>query len=196
MSTELFSNTSRFYLSLLKKIQNTCINTDFFPPQWKVATIAAIPKHNKPSKCPKCYRPISLLNTIGQFSIDNNILPPPQYGFWHKKIPPKLISHPLLHWNQRRKLRHTFLDFNCAWLIDSVWYKGLIKKFRNLKFSIPTPRSFTTTSKIGPFRYGFTLSSRPTSQSQQKFSKAHLFLWYFISLFAKIFPSPQHYILT
>jgi hypothetical protein len=53
-------------ISLLVTIFNAILTIQYFPAEWKHATVFSILKPGKDSALPSSYRPISLLDTIGK----------------------------------------------------------------------------------------------------------------------------------
>jgi len=78
---------------LLTYIYNAIIRLSYFPLSWKFSQIVMFAKPEKPPDIPNSYRPISLLPYLSKIGerlilkrlsphiLENNILPPAQFGF-------------------------------------------------------------------------------------------------------------------
>lgn len=50
----------------LENIYNYCLETNYFPHEWKARTCRFLHKHGKPPENPSSYRPITLINLLGK----------------------------------------------------------------------------------------------------------------------------------
>lgn len=135
-------------IQFLTLVINSCIHLGYFPDQFKEAKVIPIKKPNKPSDTPSSYRPISLLSSISKvlekvikekitdFSDENGILPPQQFGFRreHNTIHPLVRIRNIVKSNFERQesTGMVLLDIKAAF--DSVWHDGLIFKLIQLNF--------------------------------------------------------------
>ena len=124
----------------LRKFCNKCLQTCKLPRIWRMATVIAILKPNKPKDDPKSYRPISLLcipYKIVERLIYNRIspvidpqLPQEQAGFRPGRSTldqvAKLTSDIELAFDGNLKGGAVFVDLTAAY--DTVWRRGLILK--------------------------------------------------------------------
>ncbi|GFX02801.1 probable RNA-directed DNA polymerase from transposon X-element [Trichonephila clavipes] len=136
---------------ILTILINKILKFNHFPDNWKEAIIFPI---NKPVKDPhlaSCYRPISLLSTIGKltesiilhrlknFINENNLLNPNQYGFTNKlsTLYPllRLTEHISEGFQKKKSTGAVFLDIQKAF--DRVWINELT--FKLISYNLPPP---------------------------------------------------------
>ena len=98
---------------------NNCLNSYYFPSNWKIAKIKAL-KKGKEGINPSNYWPISLLSNISKifgtiindsinsFCTDNSIISETQFGFRYK--------HSTIHGNNHKIYIRHMLDKKCGWL--------------------------------------------------------------------------------
>ena len=129
-------------------IVNAIIKTQYYPSQWKVASIVPIPKPNKDKNNPSHYRPISLLNVLSKITdkiILNRLLKhdhkfkitiDAQFGFRERHNTTQQITrittHVLESFDKRKNTAMLLLDIEKAF--DRVWTQGLIYKLIDYKF--------------------------------------------------------------
>lgn len=131
----------------LTKLLNGCARLEYFPNQWKQASIIMLPK---PGKCPTIpinHRPISLLNTLSKvferllltrlnFHTSHKIRPE-QYGFRRQHSTTlqlvNVLDEIITKKNHRLKTVAVLLDVEKAF--DKVWHPGLI--FKLIALGIP-----------------------------------------------------------
>lgn len=140
------SNKTKTYLT---NIINAIITTQYFPQQWKHATIIPIAKANKDLSDPTSYRPISLLNTMAKLTetiihnrldkYTDKLIINEQYGFRKNRNTTKLltkITHDIIDiFNKRYVQSFVALDIEKAF--DRVWTDGLTYKLIQYE-KIPT----------------------------------------------------------
>ena len=127
----------------LQLIFSQCIDTGYFPLEWKKANV--VPAHKKGDKqCLKNYRPVSLLPICGKiferlifnemfgFLIENNLISSNQSGFKTRdSCLNQLLSitHEIYKpFDDGFEVRGVFLDISKAF--DKVWHKGIIFKLQ------------------------------------------------------------------
>ena len=136
-------------LQYLTDIINSSLSIQYFPKDWKIATIIVFSKPGKDATNPSNYRPISLLNALGKllekiflkrfnkFIHDNSLIRPEQFGFrrnhstTHQLL--RVVEHVTRGFNEHRSTGAVFLDIEKAF--DKVWHEGLLYKL--IKFGIP-----------------------------------------------------------
>lgn len=135
-------------LKLLSKIFSLCMNKSYFPKDWKMAKICAIPKKTQSSSDPKNYRPISLISCLGKIfeaiiltkltfhERNHNIFIKQQFGFrsQHSTIQQilRITECASFGFNQNQSTGLALLDLEKAF--DSVWHDGLIHKLIQYKY--------------------------------------------------------------
>ena len=124
-------------------IFSSCMESDIFPSQWKIANVVpAYKRDDKPNV--KNYRPVSLLPIFGKvferliynemfsFFIENDLISANQSGFKQGDscINQLLsITHEIYQsLDQGYEVRGVFLDISKAF--DKVWHKGLVFKLK------------------------------------------------------------------
>ena len=124
-----------------------CLESEFFPKEWKKANIVPIhKKHDK--KFIKNYRPVSLLpicskifekvifNSLFKYLDDNNLLNSNQSGFWpgdscvHQLLSITHEIYKAFDANPSLDVRGVFLDLSKAF--DRVWHDSLMYKLKTL----------------------------------------------------------------
>lgn len=142
---QAFPDTAR---KLMTRIFNDCLKISYFPSEWKIGKVIAIPKPGKDKEIPTNYRPISLLSTIGKvfeklilsrlklFENENNLFIPNQFGFRneHSTIQQalRIVERASKGFNTNKSTGMVLLDIEKAF--DSVWHDGLVFKLNALKF--------------------------------------------------------------
>lgn len=135
-------------LKFIVRIFNACLKIAYFPSQWKVGRIIAIPKPGKVNTVATNFRPISLLSTIGKlfeklileklnsFEENNNIFIHQQCGFRnnHSTIHQvlRITEKATMNFNKHKSTGLVLLDIEKAF--DSVWHNALIHKLVKLDF--------------------------------------------------------------
>ena len=135
-------------ISIFTRVFNAVFRTHHIPQVWKHVRVKALPKPGKGPALPSCYRPISLLDTIGivfeknllatilHVVNESGLLRDEQFGF----IPGHSTSLQLARFIERiarnvcekRPTGAVFLDVAKAF--DTVWIEGLLYKLTLLKF--------------------------------------------------------------
>ena len=144
----LVKNFSRKAIVQFMYIVNAIIKTQYYPIQWKVASIVPIPKPNKDKKDPSNYRPISLLNVLSKITDKiilnrfiehdhkNKITIDAQFGFRERHNTTQQITrittHILESFDKRKNTAMLLLDIQKAF--DRVWLHGLVYKLIIYKF--------------------------------------------------------------
>lgn len=121
---------------------NDCLRLSYFPLQWKIGKVIAIPKPGKDPTIPKNYRPISLLSNMGKvfeklildklksFEEAEKLFIPSQFGFrnshstTHQVV--RMAEKITMNYNLHRSTGVLALDVEKAF--DTVWGDGLIHK--------------------------------------------------------------------
>lgn len=135
-------------VSLLTRIFNACFSLAYFPSNWKVAKVCAIPKSAPSSNDPKQYRPISLLSCIGKvfeaIVLDQlkdheekeKIFIKQQFGFrsQHSTLQQilRITEKASIGFNKNLSTGLVLLDLEKAF--DSVWHDGVIHKLLEAKY--------------------------------------------------------------
>lgn len=134
--------------SALTLIFNHSLNVGYFPKEWKVSKVVAVPKPGKDPTDPGGYRPISLLSNVGKLfeivilerlneHLDTEaVLGDCQFGFRRQTS----TVHALMTLTDRvtRRLNDrcatiaVSLDFQKAF--DTVWQMGIVEKMRTFGF--------------------------------------------------------------
>lgn len=138
------------FISFLTHVFNSCLNIFYFPREWKIGKIVAIPKPGKDKAVPTNYRPISLLSNLGKVferillikllekEDELKIIIPQQFGFrnGHSTVQQilRITEHASRNFNLNRSTGLVLLDIEKAF--DSVWHNALIHKLMTLKFPI------------------------------------------------------------
>jgi hypothetical protein len=141
-------SNSRCFSNFIKRLFNSCVDLAYFPGDWKVAKIMAIPKTSPVSSNPTDFRPISLISTVGKvferlilirlnkFEEENNIIIKQQFGFMSKHSTVQQIlritEKSSLGFNKNKSVGVVLLDLKKAY--DSVWHEGLIHKLNRLGY--------------------------------------------------------------
>ncbi|CAH2096055.1 unnamed protein product [Euphydryas editha] len=130
LTNYLLKNISQKGLVLLTKIFNGCLILGYYPSSWKIAKMIPIKKPAKSDSCPKSYRPISLLPSLGKlfesFGFRRNHSTTQQLARVSEQI-----THGL---NQKKCTGMVLLDIEKAF--DTVWHEGLLHKL--LINNVPT----------------------------------------------------------
>lgn len=150
ITNRALKNISKKALVLLNNIFNACFKLNYFPKDWKVAQIIAIPKPNKNNSNPSNYRPISLLSSLSKvfekiilnrlnvFIEDKNLLPDEQFGFRrsHSTIHQlqRVVQHTKTNFKNKKSTGMIILDIEKAF--DSIWHKGLLHKLYTMNIPI------------------------------------------------------------
>lgn len=127
---------------------NNCLQTCYFPSDWKKGSTIMIPKPNKQPSDPASYRPITLLPALGKLfekilaarlresCEESGILPASQFGFRSNRstIDPLIALQTDLSrfHNLGQCTVAAFLDTERAF--DKVWHDGLLYKMHKLNF--------------------------------------------------------------
>lgn len=135
-------------LKFLVRLFNSCLKIAYFPSQWKIGKIVAIPKPGKSNTIATNYRPISLLSTIGKiyerlildklksFEEIQKLFIHEQCGFRneHSTIHQvlRITEKATMNFNFHKSTGLVMLDIEKAF--DSVWHDALIHKLIKLKF--------------------------------------------------------------
>lgn len=67
ISSAMFKKLPIHVIHELTRILNSCVQSVYFPTEWKKAVIKPILKPNKNPKVPTNYRPISLLPSLSKY---------------------------------------------------------------------------------------------------------------------------------
>lgn len=134
----------------LTTVFNACMKFSYFPANWKIARVVAIPKPNKSLTSAASYRPISLLSSVSKLlervllkrirdHVEvNDIIPDEQFGFRpkHSTIHQlyRITHHIEREFNNKKSTGMVTLDIEKAF--DSIWHDGLLHKLLVLKFNI------------------------------------------------------------
>lgn len=122
----------------------------YFPTEWKIANVVALPKPGKDHTDPKSYRPISLLCTFSKIFEKiiqrrllshiraNNLLSDMQFGFRSERSTVtqlfRVLDSITHNFNLNKHTGMVLLDIEKAF--DCVWIKGLIYNLIILKFPL------------------------------------------------------------
>lgn len=138
----ILKNLPTSAIEYLVEIFNKCLNAGYFPRFWKTATVISIPKTGKDQRFASGYRPISLLCAmskvferviimrLNEFTIENNILPPDQFGFrsGHSTTHQLTRVHNFINGNLNESNSIGLIALDIEKAFDSVWYDGLLHK--------------------------------------------------------------------
>ncbi|KAL4105014.1 hypothetical protein QTP88_020289 [Uroleucon formosanum] len=133
-------------ITYLAIILNFLIKIEYFPKEWKLATIIMIKKPGKDNTDPRNYRPICLLSSVSKIfekiihsRLTNylnaiNAIPHFQFGFKSNHSTTQQLLRLTEHIsNGYEKKQHTGAAFlNVAQALDRVWYDGLLYKLKIL----------------------------------------------------------------
>lgn len=136
-------------LTTLTVIFNASLRLCAFPTAWKEADVIGFHKPRKDRTDPTCYRPISLLSSIGKvyerlilnrlkdICIDKNLIPNEQFGFRPKhscvQQVHRITEHIYKGFHTTAKSKDTgAIFFDVAKAFDKVWHNGLIYKLYQL----------------------------------------------------------------
>lgn len=142
----ILKNLTRKALANLATTFNACLRIGYFPRTWKHAEIILFHKPGKVKSNPTSYRPISLLPTLGKllekiiltrlntYIIDNNIIPPIQFGFRqnHSTVHQLLRINEIIVNGFENKQNTVIAFLDVAQAFDKVWIDGLIFKLLHL----------------------------------------------------------------
>jgi len=140
-------------VSLLARIFNAVLRTHHFPQTWKHARVISILKPGKDPALPSSYRPISLLDTIGNLFEnillarilyvvnERGLMRDEQFGFRPKHMSLQLTRH----FGEKRLTGAVFLDVAKAFY--TVWINGLLCKL--MLFNFPSYIVHTISSYLG-----------------------------------------------
>lgn len=148
LSNRVLKSLPKSAVQLITKIFNACWSLAYFPLDWKVAKIIAIPKRDKDASIPTNYRPISLISNVGKLferlilnelnyheSIQK-IFIPQQFGFrtGHSTDQQilRITERAAIGFNHNESTGLVLLDLEKAF--DSVWHNGLLHKLMKLKY--------------------------------------------------------------
>ncbi|CAH2092397.1 unnamed protein product [Euphydryas editha] len=148
LTNYLLKNISQKGLVLLTKIFNGCLILGYYPSSWKIAKMIPIKKPAKSDSCPKSYRPISLLPSLGKLfesvilmrlrKFTDHLLISEQFGFRRNHSTTQQlarVSEQITHGlNQKKCTGMVLLDIEKAF--DTVWHEGLLHKL--LINNVPT----------------------------------------------------------
>lgn len=148
ITNTLLKNLPRSGVLLLHLIVICCFKLCYFPSEWKVGSVVALPKPGKPPNCPKSFRPISLLSSLSkilemhilkpiQDHLDaSQIIPDDQYGFVRGKSSVgqlfRVKNHIKSNLEQGYSTGMMLLDVERAF--DRVWHAGLLSKMIRYQF--------------------------------------------------------------
>jgi Reverse transcriptase (RNA-dependent DNA polymerase)/Endonuclease-reverse transcriptase len=137
-------------ISFLVQIFNKCFKIGYFPLDWKIGKIVAIPKPGKDPSLPESYRPITLLPVIGKIfekcigsrlsdhEKNLKVLVDQQLGFREKLSTDqqvvRLTETISMRFNEDRSTALVTLDVEKAF--DKVWHDALIHKLKMYDFPI------------------------------------------------------------
>lgn len=144
----LLKNLPHAAIVFIMHIFIACINSSYFPDDWKHAKVIPIPKSGKDLCLATSYRPISLLNSLSKIFekaivkrikdhlCANDILPNEQFGFRNDHS----TNHQLLRVSKMiknslsKKESTGLLTFDIEKAFDSVWHGALLYKMLKQKF--------------------------------------------------------------
>lgn len=131
---------------LLLYIMNGCLNTKYFPKDWKLSQITMVPKPGKDATLVTSYRPISLLPLLSKlfekliikqlWPILNSkhVIPTHQFGFREKHSTleqvHRITSEIRKAFEEKKYCSAIFLDV--AQAFDKVWHEGLLYKIKEI----------------------------------------------------------------
>jgi hypothetical protein len=161
----LIKNISRKAKVQLSHIINAALKLNYFPSQYKTATVVPILKPGKNNNKTENYRPISLLSTISKIFEkiihrrltrmlnELNINQEYQFGFKSRHSTThqlaRISNDILINFNKDKHTALTLLDLEKAF--DRVWIKGLLYKMHqaglNINF-IKLMSSYLTSRRI------------------------------------------------
>jgi hypothetical protein len=157
----VLKNLPRMVLVYLTYVFNACMKIQYFPEQWRRASVVAIPKPGKDPSDPASYRPISLLCSLSKvferiiltrvldYTVMNGVLPDCQFGFrsrhstCHQVV--RLTNEISRGFRERLSTGMLLLDIEKAF--DTVWHDGLIYKMSIKNYPVyllKLTRSFLT----------------------------------------------------
>lgn len=135
-------------IKLLTSIFNACFNIGYFPSDWKIGKVIALPKPGKNHQLPNSYRPITLLPVIGKmferivldrmqdFEHENKILINQQFGFRARHSTTQQIMRMVelicYRFNINKSTAISLIDIEKAF--DSVWHEALMHKLMSFNF--------------------------------------------------------------
>jgi hypothetical protein len=147
---KVIKNLSKKSIVQLHYIINAIIQLQYFPQQWKIATIVPIPKPKKDLKNPNNYRPISLLPGLAKVAekvinarlnkYDKNLklTREEQFGFRQghdtTQQVTRIVNDIIANYNKKKVTSMTLLDIQKTF--DRVWIQGLIIKLYKNKIPI------------------------------------------------------------
>lgn len=147
VNNKMLKNAPSNIISKLTEIINSCITLNYFPQQWKEATIILFPKPKKDPKNPENHRPISLLSALSKIYervIYNQIqphldkLPDEQFGF-RKGLS---TTMQLVRINEfigsglHKKEAIAFVLLDVARAFDKIWHLGMVAKLIDFGFDV------------------------------------------------------------
>jgi hypothetical protein len=148
ISNRVLKNFPECALKLLVDTFNNCLRVGYFPLDWKIGKIVAIPKPDKDQTLPTSYRPITLLPVIGkvfekviltrlrEHEEDSQFLKNQQFGFRSKHSTTQQILRITetvsIRYNENKSTALTTLDLEKAF--DKVWHDALIHKLEMYGF--------------------------------------------------------------
>lgn len=135
-------------VKFLTDIYEACLKLSYFPRDWKIGKVVAIPKAGKDLLSPSSYRPITLLPNIGKIfeklvlgrlqdhEKNNKIIKDQQFGFREKHSTTqqimRIVETATLRFNENKSTALITLDVEKAF--DSVWHDALLHKLNQHKF--------------------------------------------------------------
>lgn len=150
IENKIIKSLPRKTIVQLTYIINSIIRLNYFPDNWKTATIIPILKPNKNIHHPTSFRPISLLNSISKltervifdnllkFTVSNNILPDHQFGFRQQRSTTqqlaRILNDAIYNFNKNKVTVMCLLDIEKAF--DKVWTDGLLYKLIQLNYPV------------------------------------------------------------
>ena len=150
ISCRVLKNIPASAVRFLTTIYNACLKTSYFPLEWKIGKVVAIPKPGKDHTLPESYRPITLLPIVGknfeklilvrmmEFESDNQVLMNQQFGFRTRHSTTqqvlRITETVAIRFNENKSTAMTLLDIEKAF--DSVWHDALSHKLLLYGFPI------------------------------------------------------------
>lgn len=171
ITNKMLKELPRTALRIMLFIFNAILRLEYFPTNWKIASVKMIPKPGKDHTKAESYRPISLLPTVSKLFekllmsklspiiAERRCIPDHQFGFrrQHSTIQQTHRLVQVIRNAFEKKLFCSALFIDVSQAFDKVWHEGLIMKLRgclplniqNLLESYITARKFVV--KEGDF---------------------------------------------